>query len=146
MRRYVGMLFVAFLTLATYSFADNLPKMEVYKSVTCGCCSSWVVYLRNNGFDVHVSPVRDVTPHRVRAKIPEALGSCHTAFVGGYAIEGHVPAADIKRLLNEKPKAIGLAVPGMVQSSPGMEQGQGSQPYNVLLIGLDGKTSVYSRH
>ena len=146
MRRYVGMLFVALLTLSTYSFADGLPKMEVYKSLTCGCCTSWVAYLQKNGLTVHVNPVKDVTPFRVQAKIPDALASCHTAFIGGYAIEGHVPVADIQRLLQERPKAIGLAVPGMVQNSPGMEQGQGSEPYNVLLIGLDGKTSIYSRH
>ena len=119
--------------------------IDVYKSPTCGCCTKWIDHLRANGFTVRALDVSNNDAARKGAGIPAALGSCHTALVNGYAIEGHVPAQDIKRLLKERPKAIGLTVPGMPMGSPGME-GPRSEPYNVLLIDQQGGTTVYSRH
>ncbi len=101
----------------------ELPLVTVFKEPACGCCGKWVTHLRDNGFRVETREVADVTPLRREYGVPDELASCHTAIVSGYAIEGHVPAADIKRLLREGTKAKGLAVPGMVAGSPGMEQG-----------------------
>lgn len=121
-----------------------LPAIEVYKSATCGCCHEWVAHLRANGFTVNAHDVANPSDYREKFGVPKALGSCHTAVVGGYAIEGHVPAAEIKRLLAERPKAKGLAVPGMPLGSPGME-GPRKDPYDVVLIQSDGRHKVY-RH
>lgn len=118
------------------------PLVTVYKTSTCGCCGQWVAHLRANGFDVEVHNVPDTSPYQAKYHVPAAMGSCHTAVVDGYAIEGHVPAAEIRRLLKEHPKAAGLAVPGMVSGSPGMEGGP-SQAYSVMLFTADGKSSVY---
>src|ERR1019366_720416 len=101
--------------------------------------------MRSNGFDLKVQDVENTAPYRAKYGVPDAMQSCHTAVVEGYAIEGHVPAADIQRLLKERPKAAGLAVPGMVAGSPGME-GPVSQPYSVMLFTADGKSSVYQRY
>lgn len=103
-------------------------------------------HLRANGFRVKPQDVSDPGVYRTRSGIPGRLGSCHTAIVDGYAIEGHVPAREIKRLLAERPKARGLAVPGMVDGSPGMEQGTRRQPYDVLLVDTEGATSVYASY
>ena len=118
--------------------------VDVYKSPTCKCCAKWVDHMRAHGFTVNT---HDVGNKEVResAGISTTLGSCHTALVDGYAIEGHVPAQDIKRFLKERPRAIGLTVPGMPHGSPGME-GARSDPYDVLLINKQGDTTVYSRH
>ena len=121
---------------------------EVWKSPTCGCCKDWIVHLEANGFRVKVHDVGN-TAARARLKIAAKLGSCHTALVGRYAIEGHVPAADIRRLLKERPDAIGLAVPGMPHGSPGMDgpaYGNRQDPYDVLLIAQDGSTRVFSSY
>lgn len=120
------------------------PLAEIWKSPQCGCCDDWTKHLQKNGFATRVNVVADTANARRAAGIPEALGSCHTARVGGYSIEGHVPAKDIRRLLAEKPRAIGLAVPGMPQSAPGMDNP--GFPYDVLLVGLDGRTSIYQRY
>ena len=122
------------------------PVVEVWRSPACGCCGEWVKHLQKNGFATRVHMVEDTSTFRRAAGIPERLGSCHTAKVGGYAIEGHVPASEIRRLLSEKPKAVGLSVPGMPLGSPGMEQGPTKQPYDVLLVGNDGRTSVYRKY
>jgi hypothetical protein len=121
------------------------PVVEVFKSTTCGCCALWVDHLRANGFEVKVSDVRDAAAYRARFRVPNALGACHTATVAGYAIEGHVPAREIKRLLAEGPKAAGLAVPGMPLGSPGME-GPRTEPYEVLLFQRDRRYSTYARY
>jgi len=126
--------------------APAANKVEVYKSPACGCCSQWVEHMQKNGFAVEVHNVRNVTPFRERYGVPQSVASCHTALVGGYAIEGHVPAAAVKRLLREKPKAAGIAVPGMVSGSPGMEQGTGKVPYNVMLFNTRGSTKVFAAH
>lgn len=119
--------------------------IEVYKSATCGCCEAWVKHLRDAGFTVNARNVDNPSDYREKYLIPNDLGSCHTAIVNGYAIEGHVPAADIKRLLTEKPKARGLAVPGMPLGSPGME-GPRNDSYDVLLVKQDSQHTVYKRY
>lgn len=121
------------------------PVIDVYKSEACGCCAAWVEHLKANGFSPRVSNVPNPSDYRERGGIPDKLGSCHTAMIGGYAIEGHVPAADIKRLLAQKPKARGLAVPAMPLGSPGME-GPRKDPYDVLLVQADGKTRVFNHY
>lgn len=121
-----------------------LPTIEVYKSASCGCCGAWVKHLEENGFTVKAQNVANPTDYREKFGMPNDLGSCHTGLVQGYAIEGHVPASEIKRLLAERPKAIGLAVPSMPMGSPGME-GHRSDPYDVLLVKAGGGHTVY-RH
>ena len=124
--------------------AQRAPALTVYMSPSCGCCGGWVRHVRENGFRVERRDLADVTPMKRQLGIPQALWSCHTALVDGYAVEGHVPAADIKRLLRERPKAIGLAAPGMPVGSPGMEQGA-PQPYSTVLF--DSHSSrVFERH
>lgn len=121
------------------------PVIEVYKSAYCGCCTAWVDHLKAKGFSVKVQNVANPTDYREKFGIPNELGSCHTGMVQGYAIEGHVPAAEIKRLLAEKPKAKGLTVPSMPMGSPGME-GHRNDSYDVLLVQTDGSTSTYKHY
>lgn len=124
-----------------------LPKMVVHKSPTCGCCSVWVEHVRAAGFEVEVRDREDLSAIKERLGVPYSKGSCHTAEVGGYFVEGHVPAADIQRLLAERPKARGLTVPGMPAGSPGMEMPDGSkQAYTVELVAGDGTTTAYAKH
>lgn len=138
------------LTLFALGAAVNLPAgaadaVDVYKSPNCGCCGAWVEHLRQAGFAVRTHDVNDVPAARQRLGMPERLGSCHTAKVAGYVVEGHVPAADIQRLLKEKPKAIGIAVPSMPPGSPGMES-PNPVPYNTLLVQAGGATTVFAKH
>jgi hypothetical protein len=138
-------------TFFALSIAPALPawaagaKMQVYKTPTCGCCGKWVEHVRAAGFDVSVTEVPDTTEYRRKAGVPDDLQSCHTAVVNGYAVEGHVPAADIQRLVASRSKAKGLAVPGMPMGSPGME-GSRSDAYSVMLFSADGKASVYKSY
>jgi hypothetical protein len=126
---------------------STLPVIEVYKSATCGCCTGWVEHLQANGFTVKASNVPNPSEYREKFGIPHALGSCHTGRIQGYALEGHVPAREVKRLLAERPKAKGLAVPGMPLGSPGMEvEGERSDAYDVLLVKADGSHSVFSHY
>lgn len=125
--------------------APAATLVEVWLSPTCGCCGDWVKHLQKSGFATRVQLVDDTARARAAAGIPERLGSCHTAKVDGYAIEGHVPADDIRRLLRERPRARGLAAPGMPAASPGMDVPR-SPPYDVLLVRDDGSTSVFARH
>lgn len=128
--------------------AQAKPLVEVWKDPNCGCCGDWITHLEGNGFSVRIHDVGN-TAARKRLGVPEKLGSCHTALVGGYAIEGHVPAREIHRLLKEKPPAIGLTVPGMPVGSPGMDgqaYGGRQDPYDVLLIAKDGSTRSYQRY
>ena len=127
--------------------AVPLPAMVVHKNASCGCCTLWIDHMRAAGFSVEVRDVDNLDPVKSRVGIPAGKGSCHTAEVGGYFIEGHVPAADIKRLLAEGPDAKGLVVPGMPAGSPGMEMPDGRvQPYVVELVGRDGTTSAFAHH
>ena len=137
---------LALLPLApAAAMAQGKPRVEVWKDPNCGCCEEWVRHLGAHGFQVHVHDSGNTTA-RGRLGIPEALGSCHTAVVGGYAIEGHVPAPDIRRLLRERPAAVGLAVPGMPVGSPGMDgplyRGR-KDAFAVLLVARDGSTQVF---
>jgi len=127
---------------------EAIASMTVYKSPTCGCCAKWVDHMEDNGFEVKVINRSDVTSKKREFGVPERLYSCHTAKIDGekgYIIEGHVPADDIKRLLEEKPPYIGLGVPGMPQGSPGMETGRKDQ-YAVLSFDRDKLTHVFSRY
>lgn len=137
-----AMLSSSLLTGAAFA---ALPAIDVYKSATCGCCEQWVEHLKKNGFTVKAHDVPNPSDYRAKAGMPEQLGSCHTGMVSGYAIEGHVPTAEIKRLLVERPKAKGLAVPSMPMGSPGME-GPRSDPYDVFLVQADGGHKVYQHY
>jgi hypothetical protein len=123
--------------------AKPIP-IKVYKSPTCGCCKSWVEHLQKNGFAVESVNMPDLSAVKTKYGVKQQLQSCHTAIVGNYVVEGHVPADVIKKLLTERPKVAGLAVPGMPMGSPGME-GAFSQRYDVLTFDKDGKTTVYAR-
>jgi len=124
-----------------------LPEVNVWKSPTCGCCGKWAQHLRDNGFTVKEINARSMRDVKRTLGVGPKLKSCHTAMVGDYVIEGHVPASDIKRLLREKPAIKGLAVPGMPLGSPGMEQADGTKDkYEVLSFDDAGKTGVFERH
>lgn len=126
--------------------AQTRPQVEVWKDPDCGCCADWVKHMEDNGFQVRVHDSGNAAA-RKRLGLPEKLGSCHTALVGGkYVVEGHVPARDVQRLLKEKPQALGLTVPGMPVGSPGMDgaiYGGRQDPYQVLLVLKNGDTRVF---
>ncbi len=122
-----------------------LPLMTVYKSPQCGCCGEWVKHVEKAGFKVKVVPMEVLDQVKRDAGVPSDLESCHTALIGTYVIEGHVPADLIKKMLDEKPKITGLAVGGMIIGSPGMEQGNQKQPYNVMAFSKGAKSTVYAR-
>lgn len=124
--------------------AQYATTMKVYMSPACGCCDEWQKHMRASGFRLETYKMGDVTPMKQKLGVPEPMWSCHTAVVGDYLLEGHVPAADVKRLLREKAKVKGLAVPGMVVGSPGMEQGP-PEPYATLAFDERG-SRVYERH
>lgn len=125
--------------------AAPFPPMTVYKTPTCGCCKEWVKHVESAGFKVKAVDMDDLSPIKRSAGVPAAMESCHTALVGPYVVEGHVPADLVRKMLDEKPKIAGLSVPGMVVGSPGMEQGNAKEPYSVVAFTRDGKTSVYAR-
>lgn len=136
-----------FASLARQAAAPRV-LVEVWKDPNCGCCGDWVRHLEDHGFAVKVNDTGNAAM-RAKLGIPQRLGSCHTGLVGGYAVEGHVPAADIRRLLEEKPQAVGLTVPGMPVGSPGMDgpaYGGRRDPYDVLLVLKDGGTRAFSSH
>lgn len=144
----VRAILVAALVLAgtmTRAMAGELPPMTVWKSPYCGCCGNWIERMKAAGFEIEVKETEKLEMVKRMAAIPEPLWSCHTATVGGYRIEGHVPAADIRRLLAIRPKVDGLAVPGMPSGAPGMENGT-REPYDVLTFRRGGTTSVFSHH
>ena len=133
-------------TSAALAVDTSLPPIVAFKSPTCGCCELWVEHMRAAGFQVEVKDTQDMGAIKAEAGVPVGQGSCHTAKVGNYYLEGHVPAADVKRLLAAGTDTRGLIVPGMVPGSPGMEQGGVTKPYDVLLLAKDGSTTVYSHH
>ncbi|RYF17411.1 MAG: DUF411 domain-containing protein [Comamonadaceae bacterium] len=144
------LLATAALPFAALAQKTAAPRVlvEVWKDPNCGCCGDWVKHLQDQGFATRLN---DTGNNAMRAKlgIPANLGSCHTALVGGYAVEGHVPAREIRRLLREKPQAVGLTVPGMPVGSPGMDgpaYGNRRDPYDVLLVLKDGSTRVFASY
>ena len=126
--------------------AENDSLITVWKNPDCGCCKEWVTHLKKNGFEVVTIDINDTAPIRQKLGLPAKFGSCHTAQLGAYVLEGHVPAQEVKRLLREKPKAVGLAVPGMPVGSPGMEVGNTQDAYDVLLVMADGSSRVYQSY
>ncbi|SHK33076.1 Uncharacterized conserved protein [Roseomonas rosea] len=120
------------------------PRLEVWKDATCGCCDGWVKHMKAAGFEATVHDVTDLQAVKAAHGVPDALQSCHTAVVDGYVVEGHVPAADVRRLLAERPRAKGLSAPGMPPSSPGMDIP--GTPYEVVLFGAPGGDRVWARH
>ena len=139
---------LAALLWASPALAAAATSVEVWKSATCKCCTDWVKHLEANGFAVTVNTADPSMLDRIKRQsgIGENIAACHTAKIGPYVVEGHVPATDIKRLMAEQPDALGLAVPGMPVGSPGMEQGSETEPYDVLLIKKDGTTEVFASH
>jgi hypothetical protein len=121
------------------------PKIVVHKSPTCGCCGEWEKHLKREGFKVESRITENMSQKKTELGVPQSVQSCHTAVVDGYVVEGHVPAASIRKLLKEKPKIKGIAVPGMPVGSPGME-GPHPEKYEVVTFGGDGKTKVYDRY
>lgn len=137
-----AVILVAFILTSAAALA---AEVTVYKSPYCGCCGAWVDHMKANGHQVKSINLETLDAIKEMMGVTPPLQSCHTAMVDGYVIEGHVPAADVARLLKEKPKARGLAVPGMPVGSPGME-GPNPQKYDVLLFHADGRTEVFARH
>ncbi len=121
-------------------------EVVVYKDPNCGCCGKWAEHMRENGFTVREVATREMDVVKNEAGVPRALGSCHTAQVGGYVVEGHVPAADVRRLLDEKPELVGLSAPGMPLGSPGMEGPYPAERYDVIGFDAQGGTTVFARH
>jgi len=148
-REFIGFLLVAAIAtpITRRAFAAQ-DAIEVWTGPSCGCCKDWVKHLQENGFDV-TSHDGGNAEARTRFGMPARYGSCHTAETGGYAIEGHVPAGDIRRLVDERPDAVGLSVPAMPRGSPGMDgpaYGDVRDPYDVLLIGHDGNAKVFQSY
>ncbi len=124
----------------------NYPAIQAYRNPGCGCCEKWAEHLRQAGFTVTMEDDPELERRRAEAGVPASIAGCHTAFMGDYVIEGHVPASDIKRLLDEKPQIRGLAVPGMPVGSPGMESGEDGEKYDVLAFAGDGSSKVFASH
>ncbi|MBX7496243.1 DUF411 domain-containing protein [Qipengyuania sp. 6B39] len=146
MSRLRSLSLMAPLALIACAQAASASTIDVVKTPWCGCCSAWIERMQAAGFTLSVRDVEDTTPIAEAAGVPANLRSCHTATVEGYAIEGHVPAEDIRRLLEERPDAVGLSVPGMPIGSPGMEAKGRSDTYQTVLIMRDGKHKVWATH
>ena len=144
----VALILTLGLGLAVSSLAQSAkPVVTVYKTPTCGCCGKWIEHMKTQGFDVKSTDQMDVTPIKTQYGVPLDAQSCHTALVGGYVLEGHVPASAVKKLLAQKPAIVGLAVAGMPVGSPGMEVPSGQvEPYNVVAFDKAGKQTVYEKH
>ena len=138
--------FVAVAAVGSRSALAAGSAMQVFKDPDCGCCAEWVKHLQSAGFTVNVTHVADTAAIRRRLGMPDQYGACHTATIDGYVIEGHVPAADVRRLLRERPLAAGLSVAGMPAGAPGMEVGNRVDAYDVVLVDRAGRGSVFSHH
>ena len=146
-----AMLSLAPLASQAQTQSPARPRLEVWKTASCGCCKDWVKHVQAAGFEVKAHDVSDDAKRQKRQQLglPEAFGSCHTAVVDGYVVEGHVPVRDISRLLKERPQAVGLTVPGMPVGSPGMdgpEYGTRRVKFAVVLVQRDGRQSVYQNY
>ena len=138
----LGLIVSPAVTLAATAVTNVI---EVYHDPACGCCVNWIRYMQAHGYVVTTHEDQSMAAVKARLGVPAAVASCHTALIGGYVIEGHVPVEDIRRLLAEQPDALGLAAPGMPMGSPGMEMGA-PERYDVLLIGRDGSSRVFATH
>lgn len=138
------LLFLAFLSSSVFAMEGKL--MTVYKSPSCGCCNDWIDIMKNKGFEIKAIETNEVNSIKQKAGLQAGQTSCHTAFVDGYVIEGHVDYTAVKKMLEEKPDIVGITVPGMPIGSPGMEQGNIKEAYNVLYLNKDGTTGVYESH
>ena len=136
----VGLAFLSFPSRA----AMSLPQVQAYRNPGCGCCEKWSGLMKDAGFAITREDDANLADRKASLGVPTALSGCHTAIIGQYVIEGHVPPADVIKFLNEKPDALGLAVPGMPAESPGMEAGGTADKYDVLLFTKDGKSSIYA--
>ena len=147
-RRQFALCMIGSAVLTGPVLAAPASRIEVFKSPTCGCCSAWVEHMAKSGFSVEARNLDQEALWALKARsgIRSELASCHTAFVNGYFVEGHVPAADVERLLAERPAALGLTVPGMPIGSPGMEMGDQREPYDSLLVLQDGTTRIFQSH
>lgn len=137
---------LATLTSASMPHSEPAATITVFKDPNCGCCKLWVDHLRKHAFKVVAKDTSDINGPKRTGRVPQKLYSCHTAFVNGYVVEGHVPAADIQRLLKEKPKVAGIGVGGMPAGSPGMDFGDRKDKYDVLSFNRDGTTRVFASH
>lgn len=146
LKRLGAVVFIAAGLYWPLAVAADAAAVTVYKTATCGCCQGWVEHMRGQGFDVKTQDMESSELARVRShyRIPESAYSCHTAIVGGYVVEGHVPADLVARLLKERPAAIGISAPGMPAASPGMDI-PGGGPYDVVILDPDGGTRLYQR-
>ncbi len=139
-----------FMVLLLAAFSQNLSaeeqEMTVYRSPTCGCCGKWIDHAKENGFKINDVISSDMDANKTRFGVPEKLASCHTAVINGYVVEGHVPAGDIQKMLQTKPKIVGVAAPGMPMGSPGMEMGGQKDTYNVVSFDKDAKVEVFANH
>jgi len=147
LRKQITACLATVLFLASHSAMaqPELPTVKVYKNPSCGCCKKWINHLEKNGFKVEASNVSNLDPIKQKFGIAPQFRACHTAKIGKYVVEGHVPASDIKKMLAEKPDIMGLAVPGMPMGSPGME-GHRKDPYQVISLKQEGQPEIYSRH
>ncbi|MEM1042611.1 MAG: DUF411 domain-containing protein [Bacteroidota bacterium] len=148
MRPVLPLLLGALVFLSGCRSEAQTPSVTVYKTPTCGCCGLWADHMVESGFEVETIEVSSTADTRARLGVPDELASCHTAIVGDYVVEGHVPAGDVRRLLAERPpEAIGIAVPGMPIGSPGMEvEGRPAQRYQVMMFTRDGRAAVFAEH
>jgi hypothetical protein len=140
-------LLMASLLAAVLSGAAHAgQEVTVYKSPTCGCCKKWVSYLEQHGYQVETNNMRDLRMVKAMSGVRSQYASCHTAVIDGYVVEGHVPVTDIERLLKERPDVIGIAAPGMPVGSPGMEQGNRRDNYQVITLEQDGSARLFAEH
>lgn len=139
-----GFALVAAAAGAPLLAADD--EVVMYKDPNCGCCGKWADHMRSHGFKVREIATQEMGKVKREAGLPAELGSCHTAKVGGYIVEGHVPAADVRRMLDERPKVAGISAPGMPLGSPGMEGPYEAERYEVVSFDRQGKVEIYARH
>ena len=145
-RTVLGFILAAVPATACARSAKKPAQLAIYKSPYCGCCGAWVDHVKASGIVTTVKEMEDVTPIAKRLGVPDTMRSCHTAVIDGYFVEGHVPAADIRKLLRERPKARGITVPGMPIGSPGMEQGDRRDAHETLLVLADGSSRIFAKH
>jgi hypothetical protein len=144
--RIVLWIFAAAIVGSAGYAADEPVAVTVYRSPTCGCCGKWIEHLKQNNFNVKDIVSDEMDAIKARYGVPKEMASCHTAIVDGYVVEGHVPASDIMKLLKTKPKVTGLAVPGMVTGSPGMEMGGRVDPYDVMSFDKENRFQIFNRY